>query len=178
MNDASPCDGGCLLPTMPDDVMTVIGRHLTPADIVRLRRSCRCAMRIVKAAISGRLTAHYLTVFGTEMPPVRRWGETMECIDIARIEAWLLLPLGRCPCCLRDVPLKLGGRCIECVGQELEAFVSSSTPMPDALTRCCGSQAPDVFACPMCECAVCFECMVADRACAMCRVPYMTTDAR
>jgi hypothetical protein len=166
-----------VLLTMPDDVITVIGRHLTPADIVRLRRSCRSATHMVEAAIRGRLTTHYLTVFRTETPPVRLW-ETMGAVDLARIEAWLLLPLGRCPCCLRDVPLKLGGRCIECVGQELEAFVASSAPMPDMLTRCCSSEAPNVFACPICECAVCFECMVADRACAMCRVPYMTDDAR
>ena len=176
MNDASLFDRRWLLPTMPDDVLTVVGRHLTAVDIARLRQSCRCAICVVDAAIRGRLTAHYLTVFGTEAPPVRRWE--MECIDLARMEAWLLLPLGRCPCCLRDVPLKLGGRCIECVGQEFEAFVSSSTPLPDTLTRCCSSQAPNVFACPMCECAVCFECMVADRACAICRVPYMTNDAR
>lgn len=153
---------------LSDDIFRVVGESFDSATIVRCTRVNHEINRRRFSFIEGRLIYHYKTIFRTTCIPTHLWK--MDCVDLARTEAWIFMPHGSCVCCLRDIPIKLGGRCIECVGAEESAFVPNRQPLLNLYIKCRSSHKNMVFSCFFCQASSCLMCLMADDACAMCRV--------
>ena len=154
---------------LPDDVWEIVGKWCDASIICRLGKTARSLLKLQARLIRGRVSRMCECVFQTEVD--RTWiTHGMSVVDLARVEACITRPLGACVCCLRLVPLKLGARCIECVGQEAAAFRYGSVHARRCDVRCRASHRKLVYTCPVCEFSSCLQCLCADMSCGMCHM--------
>ena len=89
-------------------------------------------------------------------------------IDLLRLEAWVLSPLGNCVSCLKYSPLKLGSICIDCVGNR-KAFITGLKKNNFSI-RCSPSHSNMVFTCLLCDTSMCYKCLFEDNMCGFCKL--------
>ena len=110
---------------------------------------------------------------------VGEWCDARAICRLAMASRWLhdlreRLVRGRvmrmCVCCLKLVPVKLGARCVECVGQEQLAFRRGSATARRCEARCRTSHSELVYTCPICDFSSCLECLCANMSCGLCHM--------
>jgi hypothetical protein len=154
---------------LPEEVWEVVGKWCDAETICRIGRTASGLLKLQSRCIRGRVTRMCECVFDTEVN--RTWiTEGMSVIDLARVEACIMRPIGACVCCLKPTPLKLGSRCVECVGQEALSFQRGSASARRCGAKCRASHDTLVYTCPVCEFSVCLPCLCAEMSCGLCHM--------
>ena len=153
-------------------MLSVVGEALPARCVAALAATCASLRLETGRLIGGRVRAHWRAVFDDSLEyDEAHVARGMNAVDLCRQEAWLETPCGDCVCCLRPVPLKLGARCIECVGEEHRTFVPGSALARRAGVNCRAVHAGrPIFTCVLCDASLCLACLCADDGCCMCRI--------
>lgn len=161
---------------LDDDVLTHILLQLPAED-------ARAAFSVSKRwhskgpeAREARFRCYWYSLFHTPLGfPTRELVLHLTAADAVRFEARLqnlvidskIEESGknwRCLSCLRPSPMRLGGFCIDCVGDE-SAFVKGGGQYVDCDVTC--GHEDLVYFCPLCEASTCRSCLMGG-ACTFC----------
>ena len=105
---------------------------------------------------------------------ISKTSNGMNLIDLARLEAWLSVPIGDCVSCLTKINNFASYICSQCRESNSANFKYGS----QNAYRCddikfTNSHVCMVYTCPICESSTCINCIRNDTsACAMCRVGF------
>ena len=154
---------------LPSDAWECVGEWCDARAICRLAMASRWLHDLRERLVRGRVMRMCECVFLRSVD--RTWVTGgMSAIDLARVEACVTSPIGACVCCLKLVPVKLGARCVECVGQEQLAFRRGSATARRCEARCRTSHSELVYTCPICDFSSCLECLCANMSCGLCHM--------
>ena len=159
-----------MIDRLPPDMFGLIGEHLSAREVIAVVATCHGIGACSGECIGGRVRRHWSCVFGdTATFSESHVISGMGLVDLARLEAWIQAPTGDCVCCLRNIPLKLGAQCIECVGTAEDAFIRGNSTARRTSVKCKSSHDDVIFTCVLCDCSTCLMCMCSDDSCSMCR---------
>lgn len=118
--------------------------------------------------ISSLMRTYWIILFKDDKCFIEKKSNIYNLVDLLRLECWIKSPLGNCVSCFRNIPLKLGNFCIECVGNKQNFILGSSHNR--ILTKCSNSHSDMIFTCFICEMSMCYNCLFMDKGCNFCRL--------
>ncbi len=150
------------------DNIYVITQRLNVLQLIRFSQINKLIYKNRQRWIGGLIRKFWIILFRDDLSFREYLTTNYNFVDLYRLESWILSPSGNCVSCLRNIPLKLGNFCIECVGNP-DNFILGAGHKYQFL-KCCNNHVNIFFTCLICEMSMCYNCLFKDNGCNFCRL--------
>lgn len=150
-----------------DNIYNII-QKLNVFELIRFTQVNKLIYNNKKRWIGGLIRNFWYLLYKDDLLFKETNSYNYNFIDLYRLESRIISPMGNCISCLRNIPLRLGNFCIECVGNP-NNFIYGNSHLHHML-KCSNNHSDICFTCLICEMSICYNCLFLGNGCNFCHL--------